>query len=69
MKHAGWKTGMIALLLTGVVGCSSSASPAAVTQQSATSSQSDSSTSSQQAVHTISVDEKKVEELLTQFKT
>ncbi|MGG4456327.1 helical backbone metal receptor [Brevibacillus porteri] len=71
MKHAGWKTGMIALLLTGVVGCSNSASPEAATptQQTATSSQSDSSTSSQQAVHTISVDEKKVEELLSQFKT
>ncbi|TQK74146.1 iron complex transport system substrate-binding protein [Brevibacillus sp. AG162] len=71
MKHAGWKTGMIALLLTGVVGCSNSASPEAPTQQSATSSHPDSSTSSQQAFHTIkiSVDEKKAEELLTQFKT
>ncbi|MFS0918057.1 helical backbone metal receptor [Brevibacillus sp. 179-C 1.1 NHS] len=69
MKHAGWKTGMIALLLTAVVGCSNSASPyQAATQQQTTNTQSDSSTSSQQAANTISVDEKKAAELLAQFK-
>ncbi|MFS0557112.1 helical backbone metal receptor [Brevibacillus sp. 179-C9.3 HS] len=75
MKHAGWKTGMIALLLTSVVGCSNSASPdqaatqqSSTTQQQTTNTQSDSSTSSQQAANTISVDEKKAAQLLAQFK-
>lgn len=74
MKQSGWKMGMIALLLTSAVGCSSAQSPEqATTQQNQTSEQPSQNTSTQaasseQAAPSVSIDEKKAEELLAQFQ-
>ncbi|MGN7470821.1 helical backbone metal receptor [Brevibacillus sp. SAFN-007a] len=74
MKHAGWKMGMIALLLTSAVGCSNTQSPEQATpQQNQTSEPSSQNTSTQtasseQAAPSVSIDEKKAGELLAQFQ-
>ncbi|ELK39345.1 iron compound ABC transporter permease FhuG [Brevibacillus agri BAB-2500] len=74
MKQSGWKMGMIALLLTSAVGCSSAQSPEqATTQQNQTSEHPSQNTSTQaasseQAAPSVSIDEKKAEELLAQFQ-
>lgn len=73
MKQAGWKMGMMALLLTSAVGCSNTqpAEPAkdssSIAQQPATEQQTTSS-SPEKAAAAISVDENRAAELLAQFQ-
>lgn len=71
MKHFGWKYGMIALLLTAAVGCSSAgvdqAQSGAAPQETASPTQTTTAPSTAATTTPSSEEEKKVKELLAQL--